>query len=366
MKIASVVGARPNIIKLAPIHKVIGTFSDHHVIIHTGQHYDYKLSEIFFKEFDLPKPNFDLNVGSATPGFQIGEMVKRLEKIFLKHNDFDLVLVYGDTNSTFAGALSAIKSGIQIAHVESGLRSFDRRMPEEINRVLTDHLSNYLFAPTQTAIKNLKREHVSGKIVYSGDIAVEIINYALQFSSKSLILEDLRLQRKAYVLFTMHRAENTDSHESLISIIRAFETLSEVEIVFPIHPRTANLLNKRNLYSRLEKCKNVKLIQPVNYIDFIKLMQNAKKVITDSGGVQKEAYLLSIPCITIRGNTEWIETVKSGWNVLTDTNTKKIVRATRNWMPTGEQIKPIFGDGNTSTIIKNSIMSLMSYEKVGR
>jgi UDP-N-acetylglucosamine 2-epimerase (non-hydrolysing) len=239
-------------------------------------------------------------------------------------------------------------------------------MPEEINRILTDQLSDYLFAPTQTAIKNLEREHVFGKIIYSGDIAVEIINYAIQFPSKSLILEDLRLQRKAYILFTMHRAENTTSHCSLISIIRAFETLSEVEIVFPIHPRTANLLKKRNLYSRLEKCKNVKLIQPVNYIDFIKLMQNAKKVITDSGGVQKEAYLLSIPCITIRGNTEWIETVKSGWNVLTDTNTKKIVRATRNWMPTGEQIKPIFGDGNTSTIIKNSIMSLMSYEKVGR
>jgi UDP-N-acetylglucosamine 2-epimerase (non-hydrolysing) len=365
MKIASVVGARPNIIKLAPIHKAIRTFSDHHrhVIIHTGQHYDYKLSEIFFKEFDLPKPNFDLNVGSATPGFQIGEMIKKLEKIFLKYNDFDLVLVYGDTNSTFAGALAAMKSGIRVAHIEAGLRSFDRRMPEEINRILTDQLSDYLFAPTQTAIENLEREHVFGKIVYSGDIAVEIINYAVQISSKSLILENLQLRRKAYILFTMHRAENTDSHDSLISIIRAFETLSEIEIVFPIHPRTTNLLKKRDLYSRLEKCKNVKLIQPVNYIDFIKLMQNAKKVITDSGGVQKEAYLLSVPCITIRRNTEWIETVRSGWNILTDTDTKKIVKATRDWMPSptsNQKIKPIFGDGHTSAIIKNSIMSLMS------
>ena len=365
MKIASVVGARPNIIKLAPIHKAISTFSDHHhnVIIHTGQHYDYKLSEIFFKEFDLPKPDFDLNVGSATPGFQIGEMIKKLEKIFLKYNDFDLVLVYGDTNSTFAGALAAMKSGIRVAHVEAGLRSFDRRMPEEINRILTDQLSDYLFAPTQTAIENLEREHVFGKIVYSGDIAVEIINYAVQISSNSLILENLQLRRKAYILFTMHRAENTDSHDSLISIIRAFETLSEIEIVFPIHPRTANLLKKIDLYSRLEKCKNVKLIQPLNYIDFIKLMQNAKKVITDSGGVQKEAYLLSVPCITIRRNTEWIETVKSGWNILTDTDTKKIVKTTRDWMPSltsNQKIKPIFGDGHTSAIIKNSIMSLMS------
>jgi UDP-N-acetylglucosamine 2-epimerase (non-hydrolysing) len=372
MKIASVVGARPNFIKLAPIHKAISTISNH-IIIHTGQHYDYKLSEIFFKEFDLPKPNFHLDVGSGTHGFQIGEMIKRLEKIFLDYGtDFDLVLVYGDTNSTFAGALAAKGLGINVAHIESGLRSFDRRMPEEINRILTDQISDYLFAPTQAAINNLEREHVFGKVIYTGDIAVEIVKDAILLSSlKSSVLNDLALKPKSYILFTMHRAENTNSEVSLTSVIRAFEILSEQEmkqkdeemiiIVFPIHPRTAHLLKNKNLYGRLKRCKNVKLIEPVGYIDFIMLIQNATKVITDSGGVQKEAYLLAIPCITIRKSTEWIETVEEGWNILTDTDTNKIVKAaieSKPKTPIADQIRPIFGEGRTSVIIKNTIESL--------
>jgi UDP-N-acetylglucosamine 2-epimerase (non-hydrolysing) len=295
-------------------------------------------------------------------------MIKRLEKIFLD-SEFDLVLVYGDTNSTFAGALSAMRSGIKIAHVESGLRSFDRSMPEEINRLLTDHLSDYLFAPTQTAIKNLEREHIFGKVFYTGDIAVEMVKEAVKLSSKSSILDDLQLKPKSYILFTMHRAENTNYEHNLISVIRAFEILSEVEkaeIVFPIHPRTANILKEKNLYDRLKECKNVELIQPVSYIDFIKLMQNAKKIITDSGGAQKEAYLLAVPCITIRKNTEWIETVNNGWNILTGIDTKKIVEATRDWMPlpTNSQLKPIFGDGQTSMIIKDLIISIMTSRDV--
>jgi UDP-N-acetylglucosamine 2-epimerase len=358
MKIASVVGARPNFIKLAPIHKAISNFSDlHHTIIHTGQHYDYKLSQIFFKEFTLPKPNYNLEVGSGTPGFQIGEMVKRLENIFLE-SSFDLVVVYGDTNSTFAGALSAARSGIRVAHIESGLRSFDRHMPEEINRVLTDHVSDYLFAPTPTAIKNLERENSFGKVFYTGDLSVEIVKDAVQFSSKSIILNKLQLASKSYILFTMHRAENTDSQNSLISVIRSFEILSEIKIVFPIHPRTKHILKRKNLWPRLEKCKNVKLIQPVGYVDFIKLVQNAKKIVTDSGGIQKESYLLDVPCITIRNNTEWVETVNEGWNILTGNDTNKIVKAIRDWMPaTDIQKKPILGDGLTSSvIIKNLIM----------
>jgi UDP-N-acetylglucosamine 2-epimerase (non-hydrolysing) len=390
-KIASVVGARPNFVKLAPIYKAINNFSppssDHsieHTIIHTGQHYDYSLSKIFFKEFGIPEPDFNLDVGSGTPGFQIGEMIKRIEKVFLEknnNNNFDLVLVYGDTNSTLAGALAAKSSGIKVAHVESGLRSFDRRMPEETNRVLTDHISDYLFAPTQTAVNNLEREHVFGKVIYTGDIAVEIVREAVQLletsrPSSSSILNDLGLDPKSYILFTMHRSENTSSEESLISVIRVFEMLSEEQqqggevgegkattttIVFPIHPRTANLLKDKNLYSRLERCKNVKLIEPVGYLDFIKLMQNAKKIITDSGGAQKEAYLLAVPCITIRKNTEWIETVDEGWNILTDTDTNKIVEAARertSLPDTSKQNKPIFGDGRTSTIIKDFIIAL--------
>jgi UDP-GlcNAc3NAcA epimerase len=376
MRVASVVGARPNFIKLAPIHKAISTISEH-TIIHTGQHYDYELSEIFFKQFYLPKPDFDLDVGSGTSGFQIGEMVKRLEKLFLENKKkFDLVLVYGDTNSTFAGALASKTSGLRVAHVESGLRSFDQRMPEEINRKLTDHISDYLFAPTQTAIENLEREHVSGKIIYTGDIAVEIVREAVQISSKSSILRDLQLVPKSYILFTMHRVENTDSEENLLSVIRAFETLAEEEleegiqqtrIVFPAHPRTVNLLQEKNMYERVKMSKNIFLIKPVGYMDFIKLMKNAKKIITDSGGIQKEAYLLAIPCITIRRNTEWIETVNENWNLLTNTNSNKIIQAAREWMPSTARVsdlhkrnqqKPIFGDGRTSQIIKDFVVSL--------
>jgi UDP-N-acetylglucosamine 2-epimerase (non-hydrolysing) len=438
-KIVSVVGARPNFVKLAPIYKALHNFSSspsssssltsdltiEHTIIHTGQHYDYNLSKIFFKEFGIPEPDFNLDVGSGTPGFQIGEMIKRIEKALLDNSnnnnnnrnnkkssnndnndiDIDLVLVYGDTNSTFAGALAAKNLGIKVAHVESGLRSFDRRMPEEINRVLTDHISDYLFAPTQTAVKNLEKEHVYGKVIYTGDLAVEIVSEAIRLleatrttttgtssmstsssSTSHSILNYLKLDPKSYILFTMHRSENTSSEESLTSVIRAFEMLSgqtklegwerraeevhtkeggkgeetNIKIVFPIHPRTAKLVKAQNLYDRLENCKNLKLIEPVGYLDFIKLMQNAKKIITDSGGIQKEAYLLSVPCITIRKNTEWVETVNEGWNILTDTDTNRIVQATREWMSLpdpSKQNKSIFGDGRTSAIIRDFIIA---------
>ena len=355
MKIASVVGARPNFVKLIPVHKAISKVADH-TIIHTGQHYDYEMSEVFFKEFDLPRPNFDLEIGSNTPCFQIGEMIKKLEQLFLS-SKLDSVIVYGDTNSTFAGALAAEKCGIQIAHVEAGLRSFDRRMPEEINRILTDHLSNYLFAPTDTAIENLNKENVSGKIIFSGDISVEIVNEAVRLSSRSSILNDNSLEPKKYILCTMHRAENTASEDTLIPVIQAFETLSEIQIVFPIHPRTEKILKEKNLFERLKNCKNVKLIKPVGYIDFIKLMKNASKIITDSGGIQKESYLLSVPCITIRKNTEWVETVTAGWNLITDTDTDKIVNAARAWNPS-RKIEPIFGNGQTSNLIKETLCQI--------
>jgi UDP-GlcNAc3NAcA epimerase len=254
MNIASVVGARPNFIKMAPIHNALKGFAEH-TIIHTGQHYDYKLSEIFFKEFNLPKPNFDLEVGSGTPGYQIGEMIKRLESIFLKqvsknsgNSRFDLVLVYGDTNSTFAGALAAMRTCIKVGHIEAGVRSFDRRMPEETNRILTDQISDYLFAPTRTAVGNLKREAVSGKIFCTGDLSVEVVTEAIRISSmKSQILKDLGLRPKSYNLFTMHRAENTDFYENMVSVIKAFQILGTKSkkddtmgsvIIFTIHPRT--------------------------------------------------------------------------------------------------------------------------------
>jgi UDP-N-acetylglucosamine 2-epimerase (non-hydrolysing) len=356
-KVASVVGARPNFIKLAPIHSAIHDVVNHQ-IIHTGQHYDFELSSIFFKEFDLPEPNYNLNIGSGSPCFQIGEMIKNLEKLILQ-NKFDLILVYGDTNSTLAGALAGIKAGVKVAHVEAGLRSFDRRMPEEMNRILTDNMSNYLFVPTETAKQNLENENTSGMIYNTGDTSVEVIERAKIIAIDSKILSEHNLQSKNYIVFTMHRWENTQTDESLSSVIRAFEMLPDKIIVFPIHPRTKKILTDMNLYDRISRCKNVKIIPPLGYIDFIKLLQDADKIITDSGGIQKEAYLLSVPCITIRKNTEWTETVAEGWNILADTNTKQIVKYAKEWNPIRSQYKSIFGDGKTSLTIKSLISDLI-------
>lgn len=313
----------------------------------------------------MPKSDFDLVVGSGAPGIQIGEMLKRLQIIIDKSkNRFDAFLVYGDTNSTFAGALCASKSGIKVAHVEAGVRSFDNRMPEEVNRILTDNLSDLMFAPTVTAVNNLLREHVRGRVVNTGDVSVEILNRACQLLPRSSILDKYELQPREYNLMTLHRAENTNSKDSMISFIRALEIISHKTdnlIVFPIHPRTANFLKRVNLYSRLKKCKSVKIIEPVGYIDFIALMKNARKILTDSGGIQKESYLLEVPCITLRKNTEWVETVERGANILTDTNTNKIVKAVIEWMPTSRAFKKkrIFGEGKTSQKIIQLLVELI-------
>ncbi|HEX5187677.1 MAG TPA: UDP-N-acetylglucosamine 2-epimerase (non-hydrolyzing) [Nitrososphaeraceae archaeon] len=361
-KIASVVGARPNFIKLAPIHKLINS-QEHknkfeHIIIHTGQHYDYELSEIFFSEFKLSPPNYNLNIGSSTPCIQIAEMIKKLEHFF-QSNKIDLVLVYGDTNSTFAGALAAIKSSIKVAHVESGLRSFDREMPEEINRILTDHISNFLYPPTKTAIENLNAENIQGEIIFTGDISVEIIKDAEAKICNSSILEKLNLEPKEYYLFTLHRSENTN-FECLKTIINIFKKIPHSKIVFPIHPRTTKILQRNNLYNKLKECNNVILIDPVGYIDFINFIKCASKVITDSGGTQKEAYLLNTPCITIRNNTEWIETISEGWNILTGIDVEKTTDAIINWFPQNLSThNPIFGNGKTSNIIVNHLKKVL-------
>jgi UDP-GlcNAc3NAcA epimerase len=359
--IASIVGARPNFIKLAPIHNLMNeseyTNKFKHIIIHTGQHYDYKLSEIFFSEFSLPKPDYNLDIGSSTPCIQIAEMIRKLEHLF--HSlKIDIVLVYGDTNSTFAGGLAATKSMINVAHVESGLRSFYREMPEEINRVLTDHISNFLYSPTETAVKNLKSENIQGEVIYTGDISVEIIRAAETKINNSLILDKLKLEPKNYYLFTLHRSENTN-FKCLKSIIEIFNKIPESKIVFPIHPRTVNILDQNNLFKELQKCKNVILTDPVGYLDFVKLIKYSNKVITDSGGTQKEAYLLNTPCITIRNNTEWIETINEGWNILTGIDIEKTTNAIKNWFPQTTTQNPIFGNGRTSNIIINHLKKIL-------
>ncbi len=351
MKIVSIVGARPNFIKLAPIHTSLKEISEH-IIVHTGQHYDYNLSKIFFSDLNIPLPDYDLGVGSESPSKQISQMINKLDDVFSK-DTFDLVIVYGDTNSTLAGAITANKSKIKLAHVESGLRSFDKSMPEEINRTLTDHLSDFLFAPTDTAINNLKKENIAGRLFNTGDTSVEIIN-KINIFNKSKILEKLDIKSNQYLLLTMHRAENTDVKENLIKLIQTMARLKDHCIIFPIHPRTAHSLEKHDLLGKIKKMSNVKIIDPIGYMDFIFLMKNANKIITDSGGVQKEAYLLKVPCITIRKNTEWIETVKSGGNMLTGLDEDKILDAVENWNNINFKEK-FLGDGKSSEIIKDII-----------
>jgi UDP-N-acetylglucosamine 2-epimerase len=351
MKIVSIVGARPNFIKLAPIHSSIREIAEH-TIIHTGQHYDYNLSKIFFSDLNIPLPDYDLEVGSETAPRQIAQMINKLDDIFTK-NKFDLAIVYGDTNSTLAGAITANKAQIKLAHVESGLRSFDKNMPEEINRTITDHLSDFLFAPTDNAVNNLKRENISGKKYNTGDISVEIIN-KVKLYNKSKILEKLDLQSRKYILLTMHRAENTNITENLLTLIYTIEKLKDYKIIFPIHPRTLTFLKKNNLLEKIEKLTNVQIIEPLGYLDFIYLMKNSSKIITDSGGIQKETFLLEVPCITIRKNTEWIETVKCGANLLTGLDPDKIIHAIKNWTPIKSN-ENFLGNGKTSETIKEII-----------
>jgi UDP-GlcNAc3NAcA epimerase len=368
MKIVSIVGARPNFVKLAPIHNALKKISEH-TIIHTGQHYDYNLSKIFFSEFNIPEPTFDLEVGSKTPCNQIGEMLTKIDPIFAS-NKFDLCIVYGDTNSTIAGAMSANKTGLKLAHVESGLRSFDREMPEEINRVLTDQLSDFLFAPTLNAVKNLKAEKIYGKIYKTGDISVEVIGKASKIAKRSSILKKLNLQSSKYLLLTMHRAENTKEAKSLLELIKSIEKLNDFTILFPIHPRTLLFFKENNLLEKIQEIDNLKIIEPLGFLDFIKVMENSEKIITDSGGVQKESFLLGIPCITIRKNTEWIETTEMGFNLLTGMNHERIVDAVKNWKPSRPSklnITRALGEGKTSTIIKEIIQkNLLKSNAKGR
>ena len=343
--VLSIVGARPNFVKLAPLREPLAK-SYKHVIVHTGQHYDSEMSRIFFERLEIPKPKYNLQVGSGPQGYQLGEMVKRVECVLLKEKP-DLVIVYGDTNSALAGALASVKLQIPTAHIEAGLRSYDMNMPEEINRVLTDQVSQYLFAPTRTAVNNLGREHVQGRIYLTGDVMVDILKDTLPVAEeKSEILEKLQLKPKQYILETIHRAENTDIKQRLKNIVQALTKIKET-IVFPAHPRTRKTLQELKLENRIRASSNVKLIEPLGYLDFINLERNAKKIITDSGGVQKEAYLIGIPCITLRDRTEWIETVSEGWNILVDVNVSAILDAVEKFNPSKPR-KRIFGEGRAS------------------
>jgi UDP-GlcNAc3NAcA epimerase len=339
MKIISVIGARPQFIKYAPLSKELRRLH-HDVLIHTGQHYDYNMNKVFFDELGIPKPDYNLGIGSGTHACQTGDMLKGIEDILLKEKP-EMVMVYGDTNSTLAGALAAVKLHIKVAHVEAGLRSFDRSMPEEINRVLTDHCANLLFCPTQTAVDNLNREGITRGVYLTGDVMVDASLYARDRSESSDILEKLSLKSKQYLLATIHRASNTDIKENLESIVDALCRLGET-VVLPLHPRTEKQLKSFNLYDKLASC--VKLTEPLGYLEFTKLLNNAKKVLTDSGGVQKEAYLFKVPCITLRDSTEWVETLIDGWNVLVGTDAERIVSTVCSFQPSPKHGE-VFGNG---------------------
>lgn len=340
MKIITVIGARPQFIKAAAVSKVLrGKHQE--ILIHTGQHYDENMSKVFFDELAIPQPDYNLGVGSGNHGKQTGEMLIALEEVYLREKP-DLVLVYGDTNSTLAGALCASKLLIPVAHVEAGLRSFNMAMPEEQNRILTDHISSFLFAPTDTAVKNLQNESL--KNIYNvGDVMYDAtLNFKELAKKKSNIVEKLGYKDKSYILTTIHRAENTNLIERLKNIIEALNE-SPYDIILPLHPRTTKYISEYNLKFNA----NVRVIEPVGYLDMINLEIHAEKIVTDSGGVQKEAFFMGKPCITMRDETEWVETVESGWNIIVGTDKGKILDGITNFTPKTER-SPIFGNGTAA------------------
>jgi UDP-N-acetylglucosamine 2-epimerase (non-hydrolysing) len=320
MKIVSIVGARPQFVKCAPLSRELRKYHTE-IIVHTGQHYDPELSDIFFKELEIPEPDYNLNIGSGNHGAQTGEMLAKIEEVLLIEKP-DLVIVFGDTNSTLAGALAAVKLHIPVAHVEAGLRSFDRSMPEEINRVVTDHLSDLLFCPTQTAVNNLANEGITNGVHLVGDVMVDVLEYYRMIAqTKSKILERLNLDPKKYIVLTVHRPANTDYCENMEAIISAVAE-SGKQTAFPVHPRTRKYLQEYGLWDTLPS--SIIITEPLGYLDMICLMSNAEKILTDSGGMQKEAYILGVPCITLRDTTEWVETLEGGWNVLGGAEKEKI------------------------------------------
>ncbi|MEK3883091.1 non-hydrolyzing UDP-N-acetylglucosamine 2-epimerase [Paenibacillus sp. PL2-23] len=355
MKIATVVGARPQFVKAAPLSRAI---RQHHqeLLIHTGQHYDPSLSDVFFQELGLPAPDIELGAGSGSHGSQTARMLAGIEEVLIRETP-DLVLVYGDTNSTLAGSLAAAKLHIPVAHVEAGLRSFNRRMPEETNRVLTDHMSSILFCPTDDAAANLRREGISKHVHMVGDIMCDAVLAFRPIAGKqSTILSRLGLSPKRYNVATVHRNENTDSESNLRHILTALARLDR-PVVLPLHPRARFFLRKWTMESLLE-ASNLIVTEPLSYLDMLHLTGNAHAVLTDSGGLQKEAYLLRVPCVTMRRETEWVETVAHGWNRLAAADTNRIWEAYSS-LNTPEHHPSVFGDGRTAPRICHAIEQYM-------
>jgi UDP-N-acetylglucosamine 2-epimerase len=351
MRIATVVGARPQFIKAAALTHKFREFAQE-VVIHTGQHYDYELSKVFFETLDLPEPDYNLGVGSGTHAEQTAKMLSGIEDILVKERP-ELVVVHGDTNSTLSGSLAAVKIGIAVAHVEAGLRSFNRALPEEVNRVLTDHLSGLLFCPTRKAVDNLDREGISKGVHLVGDVMKDMVERFISTAKDRGIVAEMGLEEGEFYLMTVHRPQNTEDETALRSIVEAASDL-DLEVVFPAHPRTTSAIERFGLNSRIGD--NIRVTSPLGYLDFLAIMMRSKKVLTDSGGVQKEAYLLERPCITLREETEWPETVEDGWNVLVGADRDRIIEAVTMDITRGER-RESYGDGKAGDRIAEIVRS---------
>jgi UDP-N-acetylglucosamine 2-epimerase len=350
MKLLHIVGARPQFIKAAMVSMAWKNSGDE-LILHTGQHYDDNMSRLFFDELGLPEPDINLGVGGGSHADQTSRMLTGIDN-YLVSEEPDWVVIYGDTNSTLAGALCAAKRRMKIAHVEAGLRSFNRVMPEEINRILSDRVSDLLFCPTQAAVDHLKKEGISEGIFQVGDVMADSLIFFLQAAEeRSKILENLGLKTGQYGLVTVHRSGNVDDERNLSEILAGLEEI-EFPLVFPVHPRTSKMIAEFGL----ELPKNVHAVEPVGYLDMLMLEKNAECILTDSGGIQKEAYLFGVRCVTLRDETEWVETVDAGWNCLAGANRSKISSFFRDFHPS--EVRPeIYGNGHAADKIIDVLKS---------
>ena len=342
MRIVTIIGNRPQFVKAAAVSRLLRERCEE-LIVHSGQHYDDELSQVFFDELGVPAPDRELAVGSGSNAAQTASILGALEPV-LDELAPDLVLVYGDTNSTLAGALAASMGRYPLAHVESGMRSFDRAMPEEANRVLTDHTSDLLLCSTETAVANLAREGIEQGVELVGDVMADLtLAFAPIAAERSTALADHGVEPGGYVLVTAHRAGNVDDPARLLALVELLEAISE-PIVFPVHPRTRARLEAAGLWKRLDSAPERRLVPPLGYLDLLELARQARAVLTDSGGLQKEAYLLEIPCVTLRAQTEWVETVEAGWNMLVDLDRDAALRALAQAPPAGERPE-LYGGG---------------------
>ena len=359
MKIATILGARPQFIKAATVSRAIMEYNSKHqsanvhmteTIIHTGQHFDANMSSIFFHELSIPEPDYNLRANETMPGGAMtGKMLTAIEEVLIAESP-DMVLVYGDTNSTLAGALAAAKLHITVAHVEAGLRSFNKKMPEEINRVISDHISKLLFCPTQTAVTNLENEGIRSGVHQVGDVMYDAaLFYARRSQERSTILKDQALKAKGYILATIHRSENTDTPFRLKAIFEALQSVAqEFPIVLPLHPRTKKQLNNLCPFFHTLYASNITFLEPVGYLDMVMLEQNARCIVTDSGGVQKEAFFHRVPCVTLREETEWVELIEFGWNRLASPDNSNIRSLVLEAAETHGQADSLFGNGDAA------------------